>query len=215
MLCNGRLSTARALIIASGARRRCLGVPGEERFQTRGVSFSGTRDHSRYAGRKVCVIGGGDSAFQNSLILARVCPHVTLIHHSEHFRARHGWVEQVKETPNISIVTRTIVKSIEGDKEVERVVVEDALTGEQREIETEAVFIKIGVIPNTEPFRGQIELDDAGYIRVDQRQRTSVEMVYAAGDVRRPVSLSVAAAVGDGAIAAKDVADVLLKKGLC
>ncbi|HKX31829.1 MAG TPA: FAD-dependent oxidoreductase [Blastocatellia bacterium] len=212
LLCDQQLLSGRAMIIATGARRQRLNVPGEDEFETRGVSFSGTRDHSRYAGKKVCVIGGGDSAFQNSLILARICPHVTLIHRSEQFRARSGWVEQALENPAISMVTRATVKAIEGGERVERLMIEDSTTGETRAIEAEAVIIKIGMIPNTEAFAGQLELSEAGYLKVDQRQRTSLEMVYAIGDVRRPVCLSVATAVGDGAMAAKDVATVLLQK---
>ena len=102
-----------------------------------------------------------------------------------------------------------------GDDGVERLIIEDTRSGERKPIETEGVFIKIGVKPNTDAFVGQLELDNEGYIKVDQRQRTSADLVYAAGDVRRPPCLSVAAAVVDGANAAKDVADVLREKGLC
>jgi thioredoxin reductase (NADPH) len=170
------------------------------------VSFSATRDHSLYAGKKVCVIGGGDSAAQNSLILASVCPSVTLIHRSDRFRAREDWLKQAQQNPRITIINNAEAKAIEGGDHVERLIIEDTRTREIKTIETEGVFIRVGVAPNTEMFRGQIELDEAGFIKTDQRQRTSVEMVYAAGDVCRPASLSVATAVGHGAIAAKDIA---------
>ncbi|MGH9851432.1 MAG: NAD(P)/FAD-dependent oxidoreductase, partial [Blastocatellia bacterium] len=197
---------SRAIIIATGARNRRLGIPGEDKFEIRGVSFSATRDHSLYAGKKVCVIGGGDSAVKNSLLLASVCPHVTLIHRSDKFRVREEWLKQAKETPNISIIANAEAKAIEGGDHVERLIVEDVRDHQIKTIETEGVFIRVGIAPNTEMFRGQIELDDEGYVKVDQRQRTSVEMVYAAGDVCRPVCLSVATAVGHGAAAAKDIA---------
>jgi thioredoxin reductase (NADPH) len=205
-LCDGQWLQGQAIIIATGARKRRLGVPGEDKFEIRGVSFSATRDHGLYAGKKVCVIGGGDSAVKNSLLLASVCPHVTLIHHSDKFRAREEWLKQARETPNISIITNAETKAIEGGDHVERLIVEDVRNHQINPIETEGVFIRVGIAPNTELFRGQIELDDEGYVKVDQRQRTSVEMVYAAGDVCRPVCLSVATAVGHGAAAVKDIA---------
>jgi thioredoxin reductase (NADPH) len=208
-LCGGEWLQARAMIIATGARKRRLGIPGEDRFEVRGVSFSATRDHSLYAGKKVCVIGGGDSAVQNSLLLARICPSVTLIHRSDRFRAREDWLKEAGESPRITIINNAEAKAIEGADHVERLIVEDTRTGEIKSIETEGVFIRVGVTPNTEMIRGQIELDEAGFIKTDRRQRTSVEMVYAAGDVCRPVSLSVATAVGHGAVAAKDIAETL------
>ncbi len=208
LVCDGEVFRSSAILIATGARKRRLGIPGEDRFEIQGVSYSATRDHSLYAGKKVCVIGGGDSAVENGLILARVCPHVTLIHRSESFRARDEWLKEAQENPRISIITHGVVKAIEGDHKVEQLIFEDVRTGEQKTIETEGVFIRIGIAPNTESFRGQIELDETGYIKVDQRQRSSLEMVYAAGDVCRPVCLSVATAVGHGAIAAKDIAQM-------
>ncbi len=209
VLLNGQWLDARGIIIATGARKRRLGVPGEDKFEIRGVSFSATRDHSLYAGKKVCVLGGGDSAVQNSLILANVCPRVTLIHRSDKFRAREEWLNRAREHPRITIITNAEVKAIEGNDRVERLVVEDVHTHEIKTIETEGVFIRIGITPNTEMFRGQVELDHAGYVKVDQRQRTSAELVYAAGDVCRPVCLSVATAVGHGAAAAKDIAKTM------
>jgi thioredoxin reductase (NADPH) len=204
--CDGNWMQGEAIIIATGARKRRLGVPGEEKFEIRGVSFSATRDHSLYAGKKVSVIGGGDSAVGNSLLLAGICPGVTLIHRSDKYRARPDWLEQARENPRITIINNAEVTAIEGGERVERLVIEDTRTREIKTVETEGVFIRIGVSPNTEMFRGQVEMDEAGFIKANQRQRTSVEMVYAAGDVCRPACLSVATAVGQGAIAAKDIA---------
>jgi len=205
LICEGRVLTGRAIIIATGARRRRLGIPGEDRYDKAGVSFSGTRDHSRYAGKKVCVIGGGDSAVENSLILSRVCPHVTLIHHSDNFRARGEWLKQARENPRITILTHAKAQAIEGGDRVERLIIEDNLTGKQNVIDTEGVFIKIGIAPNTELFEGQIDLDEHGYIKVDHSQKTSIDLVYAVGDVCRPLCLSVATAVGHSAAAAKAI----------
>ncbi|MBO0862612.1 MAG: FAD-dependent oxidoreductase [Chloracidobacterium sp.] len=204
--CGGEWAQGEAIIIATGARKRMLGVPGEEKFEIRGVSFSATRDHSLYAGKKVSVIGGGDSAVQNSLLLAGVCPSVTLIHRSDKYSARPDWLEQARKNPRISIINNAEVTAIEGGERVERLIIQDTRTREIKQVETEGVFIRLGVTPNTETFRGRVELDEAGFIKTDERQRTSVEMVYAVGDVCRPVNFCVATAVGHGAIAAKDIA---------
>jgi thioredoxin reductase (NADPH) len=208
--CGGEWLQGRGVIIATGARKRRLGIPGEDKFEIRGVSFSATRDHSLYAGKKVSIIGGGDSALQNSLLLARICPSVTLIHRSDKYRARPDWLKQAQENPRITIIDNAEAKAIEGGERVERLVIEDTRTREIKTIDTEGVFIRVGVAPNTETLRGQIELDEAGFIKTDQRQQTSVEMVYAAGDVCRPACLSVATAVGQGAISAKDIAISLI-----
>lgn len=210
--CNGETLKSTAMIIAAGARKRRLGIPGEERFETHGVSFSATRDHSQYAGKKVCVIGGGDSAIENSLILARVCPEVTVIHRSGNFRARQEWMEQAQENPRISFISHAAAQAIEGHQTVERLIIEDIPSGRQKVIETEGVFVKIGIAPNTEMFEGQLELDESGYIKVDQDQRTSVERVYAAGDVCHPVCMSVATAVGQAAITVKGIKEERLKE---
>ena len=207
LLCDGERLQAPALIVATGARKRTLGVPGEEEFAARGVSFSGTRDHSLYAGKRVCVIGGGDSAIENSLILSRVCPSVTLIHRSDRFRARQSWLAAAQNTPSIRFLPNTELVRIEGDKTVNRIMVREKVTGEEKPIETDAVFIKIGIAPNTESFAGRLAMDAEGYLQVDRRQRTSVEGVYAIGDVTRPVCFSIAAAVGQGAIAVKEIAE--------
>ncbi|HQR34304.1 MAG TPA: FAD-dependent oxidoreductase [Blastocatellia bacterium] len=207
LVCDDEPLTSKAIIIATGASKRRLGIPGEDRFAIRGgVSFSATRDHGLYAGKKVCVIGGGDSAVENSLILSRVCPQVILIHRSDDFRARAEWLSEARQTSNITFLTGFNVKAIEGGDSVERLIVEDVGSGKLTAIETEGVFVRVGIAPNTDVFRGQIELNDAGYVLADQRQQTSTEWIYAAGDVCNPVCLSVATAVGQGAIAAKSIA---------
>ena len=206
---DGETLDCRALIIATGARNRRLGVPGEDEFVGRGVSFSATGEHPLFAGREVVVIGGGDSAIENCLILARVCPRVTLIHRSGTFRARKEWIRQVIEHPRIEVIVNARLTAIGGDADVRHVVIEDSRTGEQRTIPTAGVFIRIGMAPNTEFLKGHLALDREGYIQCNGRQQTSLPMVYAVGDVSRPLCRSVATAVGHGALAAKAIAETL------
>lgn len=213
--CNGETITAHALILATGAHTRRLGVPGEDEFVGRGVSYSATGDGWRFAGREVCVVGGGDSAFDDCLILAEMCPRVTLLHHSNKFRARESWKEAVFSHPRINVITPVEVTSIgtnDAEPGAERslhLMLRDCATGESRTFATGGLFVRIGIAPNSELVRGQLELDAEHYIVTDRAQRTSVEHVYAAGDVCHPVCLSVATAVGQGAVAAKDIAERL------
>jgi thioredoxin reductase (NADPH) len=209
--CNDELLEGRALIIAAGARKRSLGVPGEERFSLAGVSYSATRDHSLYAGKPVAVVGGGDSAVENSLILSRICPRVDLIHRSADFRARASWLAEARATANIRIHTGFEVKAIEGSTRVETLILEEIRTNQRRSLTVEGVFIRLGIAPNSEMFRQQLDLDEAGYIKVDAAQATSVEHVYAIGDICRPLSFSIATAAGHAALATKAiVADLKL-----
>lgn len=208
----GESITGRAIIFATGARKKRLGIPGETEFEGRGVSFSATRDHQDFAGCEVIVIGGGDSAFENCLILARVCPRVTLIHRSDNFRARSEWIHAVREHPRISIITHAQAKAILGRDEVTHLIIEDTHTGTQQTLPTQGVFIRIGISPNTDFLREKLTLDEEGYITADNHQRTSRPMIYAVGDVCRPICLSVATAVGHGAIATKDISRQLINR---
>ncbi len=198
--------TPRYVVLATGARKRTLGIPGEARLAGSGVSSSATRDHPAFAGREVVVVGGGDSAFENSLILARVCSKVTLVHRSASFRARPQWIREASEHPRISIITDKELVSIEGDKHVEGVVIRSTQGDRLETIPVEGVFIRLGMTPNSELFKGQVDVDEAGYIFVDRQQQTSVPNVYAVGDITHPVSMSIASAVGQAATAVKAIA---------
>lgn len=212
VVCNGQTLTARALILAMGARKRWLNVPGESALIGRGVSDNATRDKELFAGREVCVIGGGDSAFEDAFLLAEVCPQVTLLHRSRDFRARRVWIQRVIDHPRIEIITDTDITAIQSDAEfsqVSGVQVRHRRTNETRVITAQAVIVQIGIAPDTQLVSEQIALTPGGWIIVNEQQRTSAELVYAVGDVCRPVCLSVAVAVGHGSIAAKDIAERL------
>jgi thioredoxin reductase (NADPH) len=196
ILCNGEWLSARALILATGARQRRLGLPGEEHAHHVDPNAERTYDH-----QPVCVIGGGDSAVENALILARTAAHVTIIHRSDRLRARAEWLAQAQATANITILTDTVPLAIYADS----LAVQNTRDGARQTLPAAGVFIRVGIVPNTELFTGQIELDEAGYARVNQRQQTSLPLVYAIGDVCKPICMSVATAAGHAAVAVKDI----------
>ncbi len=203
---NGEVLTAEALILATGARNRRLGLAEEE--ELRGISYSATRDQQRFAGQNVCVVGGGDSAFEDCLILAEVCPHVTLIHRSDQFRARPGWQKAVFEHPRITVLTqRQITHITQGEPHLLQLTLTHRTDQSQQTLSAGGLFVRLGIAPNTAFLHGQLALDDAGYIVTDRAQKTSIANVYAVGDVCRPICLSVATAIGHGAIAAKAIAE--------
>lgn len=195
-----------AVILAMGASIRHLEIPGEREFENKGVSFSATRDHPLFAGKTVAVIGGGDSAVENSLILARVCRHVYLVHRSDQFRGRPEWLSEARNDPLITIIPNSKVIRIDGDTHPSSLEIEDVLTHSRRSLNVEGVFIRIGMEPNSAPVSKLVSLDSDGYVKVDANQQTNIEMIYAVGDLCRPVSRSVATAVGHGANAAKHIA---------
>lgn len=200
--CNGEWLSSSALIIATGARQRHLGIPGEAKF----ALHEDPHLPMPYVNQPVCVIGGGDSAVQNSLLLAPVCQSVTLLHRSAEFRARAEWLRQTAAMPNLTLLLHTVPLEIRGANQIQQLLIANTQTGERRELPAAAVFVRIGITPNTEFLGGQLTLDEAGYIRVDQQQRTSCAGVYAVGDVCQPLCLSVATATGQGAIAVKAIA---------
>lgn len=206
LVVNGEALAARAIIVATGARNRRLGLAQEGKL--RGISYSATQDQQQYAGRVVAVVGGGDSAFEDCLILAKVCPRVILIHRSDQFRARAEWQQAVFNHPRIEVIAHSEIISIQQlANDQLALTLRHHATSKQQNIQLEGLFIRLGIEPNTAFLGGQVALDDAGYILVDRAQQTSIANVYAVGDVCRPVCLSLATAIGQGAIAAKQIAE--------
>ena len=206
LLAVGEKLSAKALIIAIGVRRRLLNIKGEEKFKNKGIIESGKRDAKSVKNKNAAIVGGGDAAFENALILAETAAKVTLVHRSEDFRARPEFIERVKSHPKIEILTSTAAVEIIGDENVKAIKLKNTQTGESQILSVETILIRIGVTPNTEIFRGQIETDKGGYIKVNQNCETNVPHILAVGDVACPLAPTVSTAVGMGAIAAKIIA---------
>ena len=206
---SGEELQAISIIIATGVRRRQLGIPGEAEFVGHGIIESASRDRQDFAGRDACVIGGGDAAAENALLLADVCPTVTLVHRGKALRARPTFVQQLQSQHCITVFLESVVTRIIGNNEVEAVEIlrKDALKPFQMAVQ--AVVIRIGVEPNTELFRGQLQLDDEGYAVVTNQQETNVANVFAIGDVSNPLAPTISGATGAGATAAKVIASRL------
>ena len=198
-----RSFTGDAVIIASGVRRRRLGIPGEDRGLDWGILTSGARDREMVKGKRVVIVGGGDAALENALILSGHADQVTVIHRGAEFSARREFVDAARGQSNVHFVLRANLLGIEGSEQVERAVV-DGMDG-VRTIDCDAVLIRIGVEPNTDFLAGQILLDDRRYVVVDTQLRTSKTGVWAVGDISGPIAMTIAGAVGHGAIVSASV----------
>src|SRR5713101_4134920 len=196
-----------AIIIATGLRRRKLGIPGEDEFIGRGMIES-SGDRSAFAGRDVCVIGGGDAA-ANALLFAEVCPTVTLVHRGKKLRARREFTEALHTNHCITVFPESVVHRIIGTDRVEAVEIERAGAIKPFQMAVQGVIVRVGFEPNTELFRDQLEMDDRTYVITSSQQETSVENVFAVGDVANPLAPTISGAVGAGATAARVIASRL------
>ncbi len=206
---DGDLLEARSLILATGARRRRLEAPGAERLRGKGVSDSPTRDLELARGKVVGIVGGGDAALENALLLADACTAVHLIHRRGTFRGRTGFRERLERRDNVTFHMETVVEAVLGDRWTSGV----RLRGPRgvEDLSLDMLFVKIGVVPCSELARGQVQLDRKGYVIVGADQQTSVPGVFAIGDVCNPVYSSIAHAVGQGMVAAKTIEMILSK----
>lgn len=200
---NGKDISAHAIIFAAGVRRRKLNVEGEEEFQNRGIIESGKRDAQLANGKNALVIGGGDAALENALILSKTALSVTLVHRQANFSARFQFLERARNNPKIKILTDTTLEKIVGSEQVEAVELKNLSKNKRQILAAEAVLIRIGVEPNTSALRGEIDLDEQGYMKINCNCETNVTNIFAVGDVANPLSPTISSAVGMGATAAK------------
>ena len=198
----GESFKARAVIVAAGSALRSLGIPGEEKFLGRGVSHCASCEGAFFAGQHVCVIGGGDSALDEALVLAGHASRVTVLHRGERLDAQRALRDRVAANRKIEIALQTMVDEIVGEQAVSGVRLRDVRTGTSRLAPVNGVFVYVGLEPNTAFLRGVLALDAAGHIEVDIMMRTSLAGVFAAGDIRAGSVAQLAAAAGDGATAA-------------
>ena len=203
---------AEALIVATGAAPRKLGVPGEERLATHGVSYCATCDGPSVAGRRVVVVGGGDGALDGGLFLARYASEVVFVHRRDRLRAGLALRERARAEPKARFLWDTVVVEILGDEEVAGVRLRDARTGAEATLAAGAVFPFIGHQPGSDLFRGQLVLDQDGYVVTDGRTHTSVPGVFAAGDVADPIYRQAVTAAATGSMAAMEAARYLAEQ---
>ena len=193
---------ADAVIITAGASPKRLGIPGEEEFIGRGVSYCATCDGFFFRGKDVVVIGGGDSALEEGLFLTKFADKVEIIHRRDELRAGPTLQRRAFANKKISFVWNTEVDEVVGNGTVQSIKTSNNLTGDEKEMKTDGVFVFIGHYPNSQLFAGQIEMDEHGYIITDELMRTSVPGVFAAGEIQDPIYRQIATSVGQGTAAA-------------
>ncbi len=194
--------TTEALIITTGATPRHLNVPGETELTGRGVSYCATCDGYFFKDRDVVVVGGGDSALEEGLFLTRYARSVTIIHRRDTFRAGAVLVNRAHENPKVKFLMNSVVTQVVGNGAVNAVKVKNVTDGSEQLYPTDGVFIFIGHDPNTELFKGQLAMDEQGYIQIDMKMHTSVPGVFAAGEAADPNYRQVITSAGMGAAAA-------------
>jgi thioredoxin reductase (NADPH) len=205
LLADGESFAARALVIAVGISRRKLGIKGEADFERRGIIESGKRDAALIEGKRVVIVGGGDAALENALILSETASEIILVHRRAEFRARPEFIKQVLKNKKIQILTETAVKKISGNERLERLGLQNLKTGNIFHLPVDALLIRVGVEPATNLFQGKLDLDKDGFIKIDSHCETSTKDIFAVGDVANPLSLTISSAAGMGTTSIKTV----------
>ena len=202
-LADGESLDAKAIVVCTGAKHRDLGAPGEDKFRGRGVSYCAVCDGNFYRGRDVVVVGGGNSALEETLYLSRIVNKVYLVHRRDAFRGAKVYEDKIRETSNIELVTKSVIDEIRGGMAgMDSVIVRNVESGDIRTIEAEGLFVYVGMAPVSSFVPEEVTKDAAGFIVTDAEMCTSVPGIFAAGDIRAKRCRQVSTAVGDGATAA-------------
>ncbi len=204
--------SAKSVIISAGKTPRTLGVPGEEKLKGRGVSYCATCDGPFFKGKKIAVVGGGNTALEEAEYLSKIAEKVYLIHRRSDFRAEEAVVHHIKKIKNIEFVLDSIPKEIKGENNVEAIVVENAISGDKKTILLDGIFVSIGYVPKTEWIEGFVKLDDYGQIIVNEKCETSKKGVFAAGDITNIRDKQTIIAAAQGVTAALSAYDYLVGK---
>jgi thioredoxin reductase (NADPH) len=200
---DGKTLTAKAIIIATGSEAAKLGIPGEDEFRGRGVSYCATCDGPFYKDKSVLVVGGGNSAIEEALFLTRYAQKISVVHRRDELRADKILAEQALSNPKIYFFWHSVLEEISGKGKVDQVTLKDLQSGKKLKVPMDGVFIYVGSKPNSEPVQDAVKLDRQGFIITDENMKTSAAGIYAAGDVRATPLRQIVTAVSDGAIAAE------------
>lgn len=190
---------ARTIILATGASHSLLGVPGEKELMGMGVSYCATCDGAFYRNSTVAVVGGGDVAVEDAIFLAGICKKVYLVHRRDRLRAAESLQKRLLSLENVEVLWNSEVKEIVGGEMVEGISVYDNKNKQQLQLEVEGVFIAVGIVPDTDIFRGLVDMDEKGYVIADETCVTSRKGIFAAGDIRKKAMRQIITAVADGA----------------
>lgn len=193
---------AKAVILATGAKNRPLGVEREAEYTGRGISYCATCDGMFFRGKKVAVVGGGNTALEDAAFLSNYCEKVYLIHRRETFRGEEKLVNELQKKDNVEFLLNKTVQALEGETTLQAVILLDKISGEESRLEISGLFVAIGQIPENEVFAKLVDLDENGYILAGEDCRTSVEGIFAAGDCRKKTVRQLTTAAADGAVAA-------------
>lgn len=198
---------ARKLLFCTGASPRRLGVPGEEEFRGKGVSYCATCDGAFFRGQKTVIAGGGDTAVSDAVYLSKICEEVTLVHRRDSLRAADYLQKKLFAKENVNVLWNSQIREITGDNKVSSITVETG--GSREQIPAKGVFIAVGITPNSALLKGKVDTDGGGYILTDEHMQTSIRGVYAAGDVRQKGLRQIITAAADAAIAVESIVAAL------
>lgn len=206
---DGRVFQGRSVILTPGGRPRSLNIPGEEKYKGSGISYCATCDGEFFTDKEIIVVGGGNSALEEAVALTTFARKVTIVHQFDHFQAFEHAIREAKAHPKMELIMESELREFMGEESLKKVKIEHLPTGKLTEKEIDGVFIFVGYLPNTEPLKAHISLNERNEIRVDKEMKTSLEGVFAAGDCIAKRYRQVTTAVGEATIAALGVAEYL------